>query len=282
MTVNIGDKFGKLTIEKYVGKNSNNQRLWECRCECGNKKVVRTRDLTSNHTRSCGCLYPKAKDLTGQRFSRLIVVKELPPITDVNNRKYHYWLCKCDCGKYTKATTQNLIGGSVGSCGCLKEETLGKSGYIHGLRNSRFYSILNSMKQRCNNPQHPNYPNYGGRGIKICDEWNQPNSLPIFTEWALSNGYQDGLTIDRIDVNGNYEPSNCRWATRKEQARNTRRNVFVSYKERKYTLSEFSETINIDRRKVSYYLKKGLTPEEIEERFSTNDNNMRRQKSICG
>ena len=110
------------------------------------------------------------------------------------------------------------------------------------------------MKDRCYNLCNGRQAEYGGRGIKVCDEWK--NSVANFVEWSLANGYRDGLTIDRIDVNGNYEPSNCRWATPKEQANNTRKNVFITYKGETHTVSEWSEIKGIKRSTLQARLRK--------------------------
>ena len=145
---------------------------------------------------------PKLNDLTGQRFGRLTVLER----TELK------WLCKCDCGNKKIVAGGHLVSGDTKSCGCLRIK--------HGMRNTRLYSIWHGMKERCYNTKHKFYKHYGGRGIKVCEEWK--NDFQTFADWALSHGYADNLTIDRIDVNGNYEPSNCQWATNAEQQRNKR------------------------------------------------------------
>ena len=202
-------------------------------------------------------------NLTGQRFGRLLVIEEIEPRRDAKNRIYHRWKCKCDCGNFVNVTTNNLKGNHSRSCGCLQSEVAGQQTLKHGYRKTRLYSIYNTMKQRCNNPNNTAYKNYGGRGIKVCAEWNKSDGLKTFGDWALANGYRDDLTIDRINVNGNYEPSNCRWITREEQASNTRRNVFIEYQNIRYTIAQFSRKFNIDHRKVGRAIKKGLNAEEI-------------------
>lgn len=115
--------------------------------------------------------------------------------------------------------------------------------YKHGKRNTRIYTIWKSMRQRCYNPNTNRYHLYGARGITVCEEWNK--SFKAFYEWAMANGYADDLTIDRIDVNGNYEPSNCRWATYKEQANNTSKSTHITYNGETHTIAEWADIIGV-------------------------------------
>ena len=186
----------------------------------------------------------KLKDITGERFGRLVVVERVE--NDSNGQAM--WLCQCDCGSEPKVIRgSQLRNGKISSCGCFHKEQLSDFRTTHGMAKCRLYRIWKNMKQRCCNKNHPRYLDYGGRGITVCDEW--VNDFTSFREWANSAGYNDGLSIDRIDVNSGYSPDNCRWADNKTQQNNRTTNHYITINNNTKTLREWC-----DEYKISYVL----------------------------
>lgn len=175
----------------------------------------------------------KLIDLTGKRFGRYTVICRNG--SDTNGSAM--WKCKCDCGNIRTVRGYILNKGQTTSCGCTHATHI-------SLNNKRLYGIWSNMKQRCENQRQKRYYDYGGRGIEICNEWK--TSSQSFIEWSLLNGYNDSLTIDRIDINGNYEPSNCRWITNKEQQHNKRCNHIIEYNGISQSITKWANEIGIN------------------------------------
>lgn len=198
---------------------------------------------------------PKAKNLIGQKIGRLTIISEVPSL----NKKYgKYWLCECECGTQ-KILRGSSIGRSTFSCGCLKKEkdiAKCKTKTKHGMSNTRIYKIWAGIKTRCYNSKNKIYKFYGEKNIKMCKEWE--SSFEEFYNWAISNGYNDKLSIDRIDYSGDYEPNNCRWATNIEQANNKSFNHFVEINGERHTVAEWSRIYNITGSYIYQRCKRGM------------------------
>lgn len=190
----------------------------------------------------------KLVDLTGRRFGMLTVISR------ANNKgEETMWNCQCDCGSISVVQGNNLRRGKTKSCGCQRIK--------HGKKGTRLYNIWGGMKKRCNCPTHMWYKRYGGRGITVCDEWN--NDFQAFYDWAMSHGYSDDLTIDRIDNDKGYSPDNCRWASETEQKNNRSNNQIVEIDGKSQTLAQWSEDTRILYGTLYRRYKKGLRGEEL-------------------
>lgn len=197
----------------------------------------------------------KIIDLTGQKYNRLSAIKFLE--IRKNNA---IWLFECDCGETIEGKASDVRRGHTKSCGCYHIDKITK----HGIRHTKLYNIHSAIKDRCYNPNCKAYHNYGGRGITMCQEWLDSNSgVGKFYEWAMSNGYKEGLSIERINVNGNYEPSNCKWATYKEQNNNTRRTNFIKINGVTKKLTEWAEISGLSTNVILDRYKKGLVEEDL-------------------
>ena len=247
-------KFGNLTVLRRVENSKHGKTQWLCQCSCGNLTKVVGSFLRNGRTKSCGCLKKVMHSSTvniGDVYSRLTVSEEVGK--DKHGNKL--WKCICSCGKITVVTSNNLTKGHTKSCGCLQTELRKINTRTHGKTGTPLHSIWKSMKQRCYDKHGKYYKDYGGRGIKVCKEWK--NNYEIFYQWAINNGYEKGLTIDRINNNGNYEPSNCRWATLIEQGNNKRNNILLTYKGKTHTATEWSRITGINARTIRQRVRKG-------------------------
>lgn len=185
---------------------------------------------------------PIKKDLTGQRFGRLVVIEE------VKKRKNGriLWKCNCDCGNTKEIYGNALLRGSTKSCGCLHTEIVSERFRKYDKDTTNLRNVLQSMKQRCLNPNNTDYYLYGGRGITICNEWLDKNiGMENFVNWSIKNGYKPGLSIDRIDNDKGYSPDNCRWVDSIAQGRNKRTNHIITFKGETHCLSEWAELMGL-------------------------------------
>lgn len=181
-------------------------------------------------------------DIVGKYFRELKVIEYSNKSQNINTKgrmvTKHYYRCECNCGnKNYIAERQGLLHGTVRSCGCLSKKK------NHGESKTRLYRVWTNMKDRCYNERNDEYTRYGGRGIRVCEEW--VHNYRSFRDWSKSNGYNNKLTIDRIDNNKGYSPDNCKWATYEVQANNTSRNHLIEYKGETKTLSEWSKFLKI-------------------------------------
>lgn len=179
-------------------------------------------------------------DLSGNKFGMLTVLSK---DHKGNDRKWYY-KCQCDCGNITVVRSNALTSGNTQSCGCQKGRR-----NTHHLSKKRLYRIWIGMRDRCNNVNNHAYERYGGKGVIVCKEWN--DDFMLFKDWALQNGYNDNLSIDRIDVNGNYEPFNCRWATAQEQADNKTSNILITIGSKTQDLQQWCNKYGIKRSTVN-------------------------------
>ncbi len=196
-------------------------------------------------------------DLTGQKFGKLTVVSLHGRINRIT-----YWLCECDCKDKTKKTINgaDLKRGKTKSCGCVHIERMTS----HGMARTRIYKIYKGMKNRCYNIKSDDYDKYGGRGIIICEDWlGEEDGFVSFYNWAINNRYSDDLTIDRIEVDGNYEPSNCRWSTPIEQCNNKRTNRPITINGEIKNLNEWAREYNINPQTFHYRVEAGWKGEDL-------------------
>lgn len=254
----IGQKFGKLTVIDRANNTKSGSARWLCQCDCGKQKTVDGYLLKSGKTTNCGCEY--FHDLTGERFGRLTVVERVENYVSPNGKwKQTRWKCLCDCGNYKIIHATSLTRGLTRSCGCYNDEEMQKRKIKHNMTRSRLYMIWCNMKDRCYNKNADSYKDYGGRGIKICPEWQE--FIP-FMEWEYKNGFDENLeatdcSIDRINTNGNYCPENCKWSNIYEQANNKRSNHILEYRSEKKTMAQWARELEIPYSTLSQRIRRG-------------------------
>lgn len=199
-------------------------------------------------------------DLTNKRFGKLVALE----IVGRNKTRNLEWLCKCDCGNFVIVPSGRLVTNNTKSCGCYKISAIKNTATKHGYRHTRLYEIWLGMKKRCNNKNCKAFNNYGGRGIKVCKEWEY--DFKKFYDWSMTNGYEDKLSIDRIDNNGNYSPNNCRWSNRVVQANNKRNNIKITFNNKTLTTAMWSRETNLNQSTITNRIKRGW---DIEKALTT-------------
>lgn len=208
-----GQKFERLLVIEEAGRKGR-EVLWKCLCDCGNYCFYVGHRLRKRRVISCGCAKKsprkriKVEEIIGKTFHELTVIKKAG-----KDKQGTLLLCQCSCGNTTLLHTRDIVSGNTRSCGCL--------GTKHKQYGTRLYQTWADMKRRCYNEDSKSYKYYGAKGVEVCAEWKE--DFQSFYDWAMSHNYNDNLTIDRINPFGNYEPSNCKWSTRLEQAKNTRK-----------------------------------------------------------
>lgn len=251
-----GKKFGRLTAIERDESSKGGQTKWKCLCDCGNERIIYYSNLVKGNTRSCGCLFREqiknprkelsiAENLDGKRFGRWKVLSRVK-----NRGRQIYWLCECDCGAIKEVNGYSLLRGDTKSCGCLQIEHSIKATRKHGMRNTRLYIVWVDMRDRCENKENPSYKWYGGKGVSVCAEWLGEHGFENFAKWAYANGYDENAkrgecTIDRIESNGNYEPSNCKWSDSIEQSNHRSSNRLVEYHGEIKTLANWCRELKL-------------------------------------
>lgn len=252
-----GKRFGRWTILKRVMPNTKwDAHRWICKCDCGKIKILQGRTLKNGTSTNCGCW--RLDDLTGKTFNRWTVFKRG---RDTKAGRPQ-WVCECECGKTGLIPASNLRSGSSKSCGCFNRDVH----TIHGDYLGRCgkptieHNTWQHIKERCLNVKYEHYKHYGGRGIKVCKKW-----INSYETFLVDMGRRpfNKTSIERIDNNGNYEPGNCKWATQKEQTRNTRKNVWLEFNGIRMIKADWLQKLGVTRQAYHYQSNKGLTDEEI-------------------
>lgn len=200
-------------------------------------------------------------DITGRRFGMLAVTGFDCDYRYPNGAHTEKWLCKCDCGKIVSVLRKNLLSGNTTSCGCVRISKSIRRLTKHGGKGTKLYDVWCGIKDRCYNSNNRSFLYYGGRGISMDAKWK--HNYENFKIWSELNGYKEGLTIDRIDVNGNYEPSNCRWVDRSTQANNRSNNITIEYNDEMHTCAEWAHIKGINYDTLNNRYNSGMSAEDI-------------------
>jgi len=192
---------------------------------------------------------PRKIDMVGAKIFKLRVLSQ----AGTDKRNEAIWRCICECGNEVMVLGNNLRRGGYKSCGCLNNERIGDLNRRHSMSKTRIYKIWAGIRKRCNNPNMTSYADYGGRGIKVCEEWGKFEDF--YSDMA--KGYEEHLTLDRIDANGDYTKENCKWSTMKDQARNKRNSVFIELDGSRKTVAEWEECSGTGRATITWRIKNG-------------------------
>ena len=258
-----GQRFGQLTVIKKgridVTKSGRKIQRWVCKCDCGNIEEVIGDNLRKGAATKCKkCQKP---NLIGQRFNHFLVLSRGEDKIRKNGKHVVQWKCQCDCGNIRYLSTTELKSNRWKSCGCMHDYYSRINNITHGDSHKRLHNTWLGMKARCFNEGDYHYKWYGGRGISMYQQW--VNSYESFKEWALSNGYNDMLTIDRINPDGDYEPSNCRWVDMKVQNNNRRNNRKIKAFGMELTIGRWSEKTGINASTIRSRIdRSGYSPEK--------------------
>lgn len=260
-----GQQWGRLLVLSIAGSGDGGIR-WLCRCECGTERVFRGYLLRRGVTRSCGCITreinaarsPRLIELkAGDRFGRWVLVSRAPTRRE-RGSNHSRWLCRCDCGKTRSLTATSLKHRRTLSCGCVQAEALAARATRHGMTKTPIYRIWSGMIKRCRNETDKDYPRYGARGITVCDRWLKFENFFADIPPRLSARH----TLDRRDNNGNYEPTNVRWATPIEQQNNLRSNRRITFNGRTMNAAQWAREIGVNMNAFLARLNRGWTVEE--------------------
>lgn len=252
--VKKGERFYHWTVVDDLGYINGSRKLL-CKCDCGKEKEVLYTHLKRGNTKSCGlCNYQEVSKGDFYGHWKVLSVQEKVPRGSQRMAE-----CQCDCGIIKKVCTYKLTAGLSTGCGHWKSNAKAYP---------RLYTVYHHMIARCYNANDAKYKDYGARGIKVCEEWYSDNGFDRFADWAYKNGYDENAkngecTIDRIDVNGNYEPSNCRWANAITQANNKRNNVYLEYNGQRHTMAEWSRILKINYETMRRRYHQGYSVENI-------------------
>lgn len=256
----VGQQIGNWLVLEEVGKDKKSNYQYKCECQCKNKTIrIKTKDQIINSPKCINCRNDNKEkyNYKGKQFNKLIVISD--PIR-INNETFYD--CKCICGneEIIRKNRSALKYNHKCHCGCENNSIR------HGESNTRVYGIWSSMNYRCSShANEDDYKCYYGRGIRVCKEWNKdnPQGYSQFKEWAFNNGYDENLSIERIDVNGNYCPENCTWIPLNKQALNKQNTIYLNINEEIISLNDYASDKKINKSTILHRYKNGTSEEEL-------------------